>query len=194
MGIHSAALSRMAMGSLRPAWTAVACAWEFEGTRTLAMHTREGQTLRIGTVEFVPEGDRYRFTLNLDHARFTDHFLSMKEFKCLESPVEIQCHALPYPNRGTVSADDRRGWSIRCCSSSRPRGISAHACGTASTVHDTHRCGHRRHPRGDRSQPISAPPSDPSIPPYGINERGEIAPDSRWFNGLSIRQPRTLDP
>ena len=99
------------------------------------MHTREGQTLRIGTVEFVPEGDRYRFTLNLDHARFTDHFLSMKEFKCLESPVEIQCH-VPYPiPTGARSARTTwRGWSIRCCSSSRPRGISAHACGTASTT------------------------------------------------------------
>ncbi|MCB1912349.1 MAG: hypothetical protein KDG53_10805 [Rhodocyclaceae bacterium] len=189
MGIHSAALSRMAMGVFVLAWTAVACAWEFEGTRTLAMHTREGQTLIIGTVEFVPEGDRYRFTLNLDHARFTDHFLSMKEFKCLESPVEIQCHVpYPYPNRGTVSADDL-AWlehsllflfkAPRDFGARLWNGLYYHMTLTDAGIVGT--------PEAIDLNLISAPPSDPSIPPYGINERGEIAPDSRWFNGLSIR-------
>ena len=141
----------------------------------------------IGTVEFRARGDRYRFTLNLDHARFTDHFLSMKEFKCLESPVESSatCPTLSQPGHGQRGRPGVAG-AFAAVPLQGPEGFRRTLVERPLLPHDTHRCGHRRHPEAIDLNLISAPPSDPSIPPYGINERGEIAPDSRWFNGLSI--------
>jgi len=166
-----------------------AAAWELNGTKTLAMHTREGGTVPIGTVSFVPEGDRYRFTLKLDTSRLTDHFLSMKEFKCLESPAEIQCHVpYPYTNPGTVAADDLT-WlehsllflfkAPRDFGAKLWNGLYYHMEVTGEGIVGT--------PQAIDLNLISAPPNDPSIPPYGIGERSEIAPGTRWFSSLSIR-------
>ena len=86
-----------------------ATAWELSGTRTIALHTREGQAIPLGTVSFKPAQGRVAFELHLDHARFKDYFLSMKEFKCLEGNNELQCHVpYPYPHAGKVSTGDLR--------------------------------------------------------------------------------------
>ena len=89
------------------ALAAPASAWELAGSKTIALHTREGQALPIGSVEFRPDGDRVRFAIKLDHARFKDYFLSMREFKCIDGPNETHCH-VPYPYRmpSSVTAGD----------------------------------------------------------------------------------------
>ena len=66
----------------------------------------DGQEWAIATVTFSPERDgTYQFALN-DEV-FTDHFLSMRPFKCLESPEKHWCY-VPYPYEITrkVSTED----------------------------------------------------------------------------------------
>lgn len=78
-----------------------------EGTRTLYAETADGERLRLGTIEFTPDGAGYRFTLDLDEAAFVDKFLSMTPFNCLDGPQTTFCHMpYPYPMRSRITADD----------------------------------------------------------------------------------------
>ncbi len=164
-------------------------AWELAGTKTLALHTREGTVVPIGSVSFVPEGDRYRFALKLDPARFNDYFLAMKEFKCLEGVGEIQCHvAYPYPNPGTVTAEDL-AWLEHSLLFlfKAPKDFGARLWNGLyyqMKVTDTGIVGT---PQAVDLNLISAPPDDPARPPYDLVERTAIVPETRWFSGLSIR-------
>ena len=84
-----------------------AAAWELVGTKTVALVTREGLAVPIGTVDFRPEGGRVRFTVQLDESRFKDYFLSMWPFKCIDGGGETTCHVhYPYDMPATVTADD----------------------------------------------------------------------------------------
>ena len=52
----------------------------------LALHGRDGARVHLGDVAFTPQADgRVSFVLTLRHEPFKDFFLSMKEFKCVES-------------------------------------------------------------------------------------------------------------
>ena len=135
MDIHSAALEPHGHGVVLHGLLS-SLAREFEGTRTFAMHTREGQTLRIGTVEFQPEGDRYRFDAESRSRALHRPFPSISEFKRLESPglkSSATCPT-PIPTGARSARTTWRGWSIPLLSFKAPGGISAHACGTASTT------------------------------------------------------------
>jgi hypothetical protein len=165
-----------------------ASAWELAGTKTISLHSQDGQAIPIGTVTFRPEGRRTAFVISLDHARFKDFFLSMKEFKCLEGP-EVMCH-VPYPHRnpGTVTVDDL-AWlehSLLFLHKSQAEfgaklwnGLyyrmaitEAGIVGTAQAV--------------DLNL-IGAPPADSTIPPYPPADRSDIDPASRWLGRLTIR-------
>lgn len=90
------------------AWAApsTAQAFEFEGDKALIAVTRDQVRTRIGTVTFAlqPSGAA-RFGVRIDPQIMRDHFLSMREFKCLSATQEISCFVpYPYPHPGTVSA------------------------------------------------------------------------------------------
>lgn len=53
----------------------------------------QGQKIAIASLNIAPDGS-YRIDMN--GAVFSDHFLSMRPFKCLEGPVKNWCH-VPYP-------------------------------------------------------------------------------------------------
>ena len=86
----------------------IANAWELQGVKSISATTRDNQRITLGSVRFEPQGDgSVAFTVTLEPGRFTDHFLSMKEFKCLDGPGEVVCH-VPYPHAqpGTITPDD----------------------------------------------------------------------------------------
>lgn len=164
-------------------------AWELAGTRTIALHTRDGQAIPIGMVSFHPQGERIGFELTLDPAPFKDFFLSMREFKCVEGSEEIHCHVpYPYPSPASVTRDDlawlehallflyktpdefgARLWNgLYYRMAITDEGI----VGTAEAV--------------DLNL-IAAPPADASVAPFGAAERSEITPGSRWIDRLTIR-------
>ena len=56
----------------------------------------DGSQLPLGTLTLAADGDHQAIDVDLDPAVFSEHFLSMRPFKCLEGPAEVVCH-LPYP-------------------------------------------------------------------------------------------------
>ena len=165
-----------------------ALAWDMSGTRQIVLHTREGQAIPLGTVKFTPAGQETAFELHLDHARFKDYFLSMKEFKCLEGNNELQCHVpYPYPHAGTVSSGDLR-WLEHALLFlyKSPKDFGAKLWnGLYYRMQITDK-GIVGTPQAVDLNAIGAPPADPSIPPYGPGERTDIVPETRWFSKLTI--------
>ena len=62
-------------------------------TRSVFLEDAGGQRIEIASLE-IDENNGYTVTMHDD--AFTDHFLSMRPFKCLEGPAKHWCH-VPYP-------------------------------------------------------------------------------------------------
>ena len=78
------------------------------GSKTINLIAKDGQRVAIGTIEFLPSAEKIKYQLHMDHTRFKDYFLSMKEMKCLEGP-ELWCHIrYPYAQPRTITSDDLR--------------------------------------------------------------------------------------
>jgi hypothetical protein len=166
-----------------------ALAWELAGTHRLSLHTREGSKLALGTVSFAPAANgRTAFTLRLDHAVFKDHFLSMKEFKCLEGGGEVLCHVpYPYAQPGTVTPTDL-AWLEHSLlflfklpgefGAKLWNGLYFKLAMTDQGLVGT--------PQAIDLNHISAPPDDLTKPPYRPALRDDIAPGARWAARLTI--------
>jgi hypothetical protein len=164
-----------------------ATAWELAGSKIIKLHTRDGQSIAIGHVEFSPQGEQSSFKLYLDDTKFKDFFLSMKEFKCLEGE-EIHCHVpYPYANPGTVSRSDLR-WLEHSLLFlyKQPKDFGARLWNGLYYEMALTEKGIVGTPQAVDLVQIGAPPADTSIPPYGPGERSEIPPDSRWIRNLTI--------
>jgi len=182
---HLAAIAGASL--LLASWPA--SAWDMAGTKDVALHTRDGQSIRIGTITFQPRDDRIGFLLHLDHRPFKDFFLSMKEFKCLDGGEEIQCHVpYPYANPATVTAGDL-AWLEHALLFlyKEPTDFGARLWNGLyyrMAITDEGIVGT---PEAVDLNLISAPPADAAVAPFGPLERTEIAPESRWISRLTIR-------
>jgi hypothetical protein len=171
-----------------------AAAWELQGTRTLVAHTRDGQHLTLGTVEFTPRDDGrvIAFAVHMDHARFTDHFLSMKEFKCLEGGGEVVCHVpYPYPNPRTIAVT-ATGADLSWLEHhllflfKLPKEFGAKLWnGLYYRLQRTER-GLVGTPQAIDLNLISAPPAPADTPPYRPALRDDIPAGARWIERLTI--------
>jgi hypothetical protein len=66
------------------------------------LHDNQGKSINIGQLHVQADG---QFTFERRDEVFSDHFLSMKEMKCIEGP-ELWCHiAYPYPLNRDFNAD-----------------------------------------------------------------------------------------
>ena len=182
-------LAALAVGGCLWAASAAAAAWDLAGAKTLTLHTRDGQALVLGTVNFQPRGDgRTGFTLALDHGRFKDFFLSMKEFKCLEGQGEILCHVpYPYAQPGTVSATDM-AWLEHALLFlfKQPSEFGAKLWNGLYFQMRLTGQGIVGTPQAIDLNAISAPPDDLSKPPYRPALRDDVAPGARWATRLTI--------
>lgn len=71
--------------------------------RTVFLEDNEGARIAVATLDVAADGT---YALRLDERAFTDHFLSMRPFKCLEGPDKHWCHVpYPYEIRRDLSAD-----------------------------------------------------------------------------------------
>ena len=167
---------------------APALAWELAGTRTITLHGRNGEAIPIGTVTFQPAGPRTVFTLDIDHGRFKDFFLSMKEFKCLEGP-EVMCLVpYPYANPATVTPDDLR-WLEHALLFlyKAPKDFGARLWNGLIFRMSLTDEGIVGSVQAVDLTLIGAPPLDTTIPPFGPGDRQDINADSRWLGRLTIR-------
>jgi len=74
------------------------------GNKKIVLVDKKGNRTSIGSISFQPAGKESRYELHMDHSKFTDYFLSMKEMKCLEGP-ELWCH-IPYPYKQPHNVTD----------------------------------------------------------------------------------------
>jgi hypothetical protein len=185
----------------RPAWLLVALAllgawapqvqaWELTGRKALSALTRDQQVLHLGHVDFTPQADgRTAFTLAVDHQRFVDHFLSMKEFKCLQGPDEVLCHVpYPYKNPGTVSSTDFAWLEHQLLFLfKQPRDFGAKLWNGLYFRLAPDGEGLVGLPQAVDLNLISAPPDDLLTPPYHAIQRADVAHGSHWIERLLIR-------
>lgn len=172
-----------ALAAAPAAWS-----WELQGQHSIRLHPRDGTAVDIGKIEFRPSGDRIAFAIKFDHAPFTDYFLSMREFKCLEGATEIQCHVpYPYRNPGTVTAGDL-SWlehSLMFLFKS-PRDYGAKLWNGLYYKMQITDQGIVGLPQAIDLNYIGAPPTDLDTPPYGPTERSDIPAGARWYGRLTI--------
>lgn len=62
-------------------------------TRSVYLQDGEGTRIQIASLQIAQDG---AYSVSMDEASFTDHFLSMRPFRCLEGPQKNWCH-VPYP-------------------------------------------------------------------------------------------------
>lgn len=167
----------------------LASAWELQGVKTLTVRPRDQAPIRIGSVTFEPRGDgRVAFRIELDHAQFTDHFLSMKEFKCLDGRVEIACHVpYPYAQPGTVAANDLAWLEHSLLFLYKlPTDFGAKLWNGLYFRLERTEHGLVGRPQAVDLNLISAPPAKLNAPPYRPALRDDIAPGARWIDSLTI--------
>jgi hypothetical protein len=160
------------------------------GDRTVTAHTRDGQALVLGTLSLSEAGaGRWAYRLTLDTGKFTDHFLSMKEFKCLTGGGEVTCHVpYPYASPRTLSATDL-GWLEHdlLWLYKLPREFGAKLWnGLIFTLRVTDQ-GLVGTPQAVDLNLISSPPARLDVAPLRPALRDDIAPGTRWIESISIR-------
>ena len=165
-------------------------AWALDGVQTITVHTRDKQQTAIGAVSFTPQKDgATAFSVTMDHAKFTDYFLSMKEFKCLSGPTEVTCHvAYPYPQPGQVTLQDLTWLEHNLLFLFKlPSEFGAklwNGLYFRLTVTDQGLVGR---PMAIDLNRISAPPEDLNAPTFGPDARDEIQESSHWIESISIK-------
>jgi hypothetical protein len=158
------------------------------GSKTIALHSRDGQVMPIGAVSFEPQGEKTSFTVKMDPLKLKDFFLSMREFKCAEGAGEIQCYVpYPYAQPGTISAHDF-SWLEHALLFfyKQPSDFGAKLWnGVYYRLKHTDK-GFVGEPQAVDMGLIGVPPENLNVPPFSPSERSEMAPGARWFNKITI--------
>lgn len=161
-----------------------------DGQRTLALLDASANEIIIGTVLFSPTavaGQRH-YQLKIHHQGFTDHFLSMKEMKCLEGK-ELWCRIpYPYANPHTISPNDLR-WLEHdlLFMFKRANEFGANFWNGIYYQLQFDNKVLRGEARAVDLNMLASPPDDQSVPPIGEYDSDKIEPGQRWLPGLIIR-------
>lgn len=168
---------------------ASAPAWELAGAKTITAHTNDQQRLVLGSVSFQPQADgSTRFVVEMAHQGFRDHFLSMKEFKCLEGPTELACHVpYPYAHPGTVRGNDFAWLEHQLLFLYKlPKEFGAKLWNGLYFKLERGERGLVGKPQAVDLNQISAPPARLDAPPFKPALRDDITPGARWISALTI--------
>ena len=182
-----ARLAALAVAALLPAasWSTPA----LHGSRTLSATLGDGSRVVLGRVEFSPAANgRSSFTVRLRSEPFSDHFLSMREFKCLAGGPELSCHVpYPYAQPGTVSPDDLTWLEHSLLFFYKtPRDFGAKLWNGLYFEFKVSGQALVGTPRAVDLNQIAAPPPDAARPPFGAAQRHDMAADARWLRTLVI--------
>ena len=160
-----------------------------DGEKSIVAVTRDGQRTRIGAVTFRAAGtDKATFRVQMDHAVMRDHFLSMREFKCLPAAQEISCFVpYPYKHPGTVTTSDF-GWLEHnlLFFFKQPADFGAKLWNGVIFKFTPSPQGLVGTPQAVDLNRIGVPPDNLNELPYGRFERDDFAPGARWVQELRI--------
>lgn len=164
-------------------------ALELSGRKTLSAHTADGGKIELGSVLFSPAADgAVGFKVEMKHEALSDHFLSMREFKCLPGPKEISCY-VPYPYRhpGQVRPGQLAWLEHNLLFFFKtPADFGAKLWnGLYFEFKDTGKALVGL-PKAVDLNAIGAPPNDLNKPPYAPAERHPIPDGARWIVSLTI--------
>jgi hypothetical protein len=166
-----------------------AAGFDFEGPMQVIAVTRDGTRLALGHVQFTRISvDVTQFKLKVESPLLTDHFLSMKEFKCLDGASEVTCHVpYPYHNPQTITAGNF-AWLEHSLLFlfKQPRDFGAKLWN--GSYYQFALEGKRLigKPQAIDLNHISAPSDTPDIAPYTPDLRVDAAPGARWIDHLLI--------
>ncbi len=170
---------------------ASAAASALEGVKDIVLHARDGHAVVIGRATFTPEGDKSRFRIDLDGKKFTQYFLSMREFKCVEAQ-EVLCHVpYPYANPDVVTAGDPSWLEHALLFFYKSPGdygakMSHGIIFTLTPTQD----GFAGKAQSIDLDEIAIPPDDKSKAFFTSDHRYDIQPGARWFESLTIEPHR----
>lgn len=178
-------LLTLALGLLSPAVPAL----ELQGRKALSAVLADGSRLPLGEVSFSPAADgAVAFSVHLRHEAFTDHFLSMREFKCLPGAREISCH-VPYPYRhpGTVRPG-QLAWLEHSLLFffKTPADFGAKLWNGLYFEFQEEGGALVGRPKAVDLNAIGAPPARLDRPPYGPADRHAVPEGARWLRSLVI--------
>jgi hypothetical protein len=166
-----------------------AMAWRLEGHKQVLAVTQSGERVAIGRVQFTPEaGGQVGFVLQLDSTRFQDHFLSMREFKCLTASAEISCHVpypYPHPRRVTAQSLDWLSHELLFLYK-QPKDYGAKLWNGVYYAFELTDQGLVGRPQSVDLNLISAPPDARDVPPYDAAAREPMPAGQRWLDHLLI--------
>jgi hypothetical protein len=163
--------------------------FEMQGLKQVFAITRDGAKLALGQVQFTREtASLTRFALKVESPLLVDHFLSMKEFKCLDGATEVTCHVpYPYKNPNTINQGNLI-WLEHSLLFlfKQPRDFGAKLCN--GSYYQFEIVGSRLigKPQAIDLNHISAPSDTPEIAPYASDLRVDAAPGARWIDHLLI--------
>ena len=144
----------------------------------------------VGTVSvFTADPGTFTYRIDWDDSKFSDQFLSMRPFKCLDGPKKQWCRVpYPYDIRRQVSPDDLTDleydllfiWKNR-----NDYGIDMWN-GVYYKLEQTHvGLGGLMHEMD--MDILSAPPDDGNLRPIGPFDLEPADPDSHWLPVLELR-------
>jgi hypothetical protein len=159
------------------------------GTKSVKLHAKDGSSVEIGQVVFTPRADgRVGFVWKADTSRFSDHFLSMREFKCLPGQGEIMCLVpYPYPQPGTMAANDF-AWLEHSLLFMFKKQSELGAQLWNGVIWKLAADGNRLvgTPQAVDLNRIASPPVKTDVPPFGSAQRDDIPLTARWFNRITV--------
>lgn len=166
-----------------------AAAFDATGSRSIVAVTADGTRTPIGSVQFTPLADGgATFRLTWKTEAFTDHFLSMREFKCLPGPREISCHVpYPYANPGVVSAG-QWAWLEHALLFLYKTPAEFGARLWNGIYFELREQGDALVgvPMAVDLNEIAAPPANPALPPFKRSLRHDMPAGARWITQLRI--------
>lgn len=70
--------------------------------RTVTLTPSDGESIDIASLDIVKQKDgSYTYSIDVDDSKFSNHFLSMRPFKCFQGTKQMLCY-LPYPYKKTT--------------------------------------------------------------------------------------------
>ncbi|MCW8884164.1 MAG: hypothetical protein OQK12_02775 [Motiliproteus sp.] len=159
------------------------------GKRQISLVDKKGNSHLIGDISFTAQGDGIvAYKLHLDHNRFTDHFLSMKEMKCLEGP-ELWCRIpYPYANPHQVKTDDLRWLEHDLLFLFKRNGeFGANFWNGIYYQLKLTDQGIEGEGRAIDLNFLASPPDDLQTPPIGDVELDDLDTEKRWLPRLLIK-------
>lgn len=159
----------------------------YQEIKDISLLDNKGKKLFIGSINLSTNGTETSYQINLNHEQFTDHFLSMKEMKCIEGP-ELWCHlAYPYNNPRKISTIDFR-WLSHDLLFMYKRSSEFGANFNQGIYYDFKRESGRLigTAMAIDLNLLAAPPEDKINPPITIHDIDEIELSNRWLPKIII--------